>query len=103
VGTGASICEQLDGNLEKIQALKVCRRPAHYKLFWSTALSLSVANSRLFLMLCCSGEPCLGHDLLLNFKKYVNIVGPTVISPTEMAMPLLDKCHAPSHSLANQA
>lgn len=51
MGTGASMCEQLGGNLEKVQAPKRCRKPAHYKLFWSTALSLFIANSRLFLML----------------------------------------------------
>lgn len=73
---------------------KVWRKPAHYKLFRETDLSFFIANSRLFLMLFCSGEPCLGRDLLLNFQQYVNIVGPTVRTPTEVAMPLVDMCHA---------
>lgn len=75
-------------------ALKVWKRPAHHKLFQSTALSLFIANSTLFLMLCCRGEPCLGHDHLLNFQQYVNIVGPTVSTATEVAMLLIDTCHA---------
>lgn len=50
MGTGASICEKLGGNVEKVQALKVWRRPEHYKLFWSTVSSLFIENSKLFLM-----------------------------------------------------
>lgn len=73
---------------------KVWRKPAHYKIFWATALPLFIANSRLFLMLFYSSEPCLGHDLLLNFQQYVNIVGPTVRTPTEVAMPSVAMCHA---------
>lgn len=88
------ICEELHGNLEKAQAPKVWRRPARYRLFRSAALTLLIANSRLSLMLCCRGEPCLGHDLLLNFQQYVNISGQTVSTPTEMVMPLVDMCHA---------
>lgn len=79
---------------EKVQALKVWRRPAHYKLFWSTALSLFISNSRLFLMLYCRNEPCLRHDLLLNFQQYVNIAVPIVSTSTEMEMPLVDMHHA---------
>lgn len=94
MGTGASICEQLGGNLENVQAPKVWRRPAYDKLFRSVALSVFVANSRFFLMLYCRGEPCLGRYRLLHFQQYVNIVGPTVSTSTEMAMPLVDMCHA---------
>lgn len=59
MGTGARICEKLSGNVEKMQALKVRRRPAQYKLFWSTASSLFIETSKLFLVLfCCRDELC---------------------------------------------
>lgn len=90
MGIDDCICEKLSGNTEKVQALNVWRRPAHYKLFWSTASSLFIENSRHFLLLfCCRDEPCLGHDLLLNSQLYVNMAGPAVSAPTEMAVPLL--------------
>lgn len=52
----------------------------------SASLSPFIANSRIFLVLYCRSELCLGHDLLLDFKNHVNIVGPAIL--------LADRCHA---------
>lgn len=88
MGTGASICEKLGGNVEKVQVLKVWRRPAHYKLFWSTASSLFIENSKLFLMLfCCRDEPC--PWAWSAFKRNMNMAWLGVRAPTEMAVPLV--------------
>lgn len=77
MGTGASICEKLGGNVEKVQALKVWRRPEHYKLFWSTVSSLFIENSKLFLMFFFfMDEPYPWAWSAFKFPLYVNTAGP---------------------------
>lgn len=57
------MCKQLWWEPGKRLALKAWKSSTQYRLFQSTVLSLSIANSRLFLTFCCrvklaSGMTC---------------------------------------------